>query len=285
MYICFKLQSVLKSGITTLINPTKSIMKKSTILAFIFAVLSGWVPSLLQAETLIAPLWPNAGSTSIITPTGWGASYGIVFFGAGTTTPQVYSTRTDADAGAGFGLGNPEKNLGLELSVEMMDVSKRDNFSYGFKVHRIIANGTSIGFGGLTLFRDKKKSDADESYYFAVSHAVQGLPSEYSPNESRMHLNLGVGNGMFSKMSPQDIKAGKGKHGTYVFGSTAYEIFKATNAIVEWSGVNLNAGLSTGLFSLGQNLPITVTIGAADLTNYSADGVRLIVGVSGGILF
>ncbi|NTV93505.1 MAG: hypothetical protein HGA72_09700 [Chlorobiaceae bacterium] len=261
-------------------------MKKSTIFVFICAMLSGGVHNeVLAAEKFTAALWPNAGSTSIMTPTGWGASYGILYFGGGTTTPQVYSVHTDADAGAGFGLGNPEKNLGLELSVDMMDVSKQDNFSYGFKVHRIIANGTSIGFGGLNLFPEKKKSDADESFYFAISHAVQGLPSDYNKNESKLHLNLGVGNGMFSKMSPEDIKAGNGRHGTYVFGSTAYEIFKATNAIVEWSGMNLNAGISTGLFSLSQNVPVTLTIAAADLTKYTADGVRLSVGLSGAILF
>ncbi|NTW53039.1 MAG: hypothetical protein HGB22_10710 [Chlorobiaceae bacterium] len=260
-------------------------MKKSTFLAVIIAVFSGGVSNMLHADPITAPLWPNAGSTSIFTPTGWGASFGIVYFGGGATTPQVYSTRTDADSGAGFGLGNPLKNLGLELSVAMMDVSKRDNFSYGFKIHRIIGDGTSIGFGGVNLFHDKKKSDADESYYVAISHAVQGLPSGYNPEESKLHLNLGVGNGMFSKMSPYDTRAGKGRHGTYVFGSTAYEIYNATNAIVEWSGMNLNAGISTGLFSLSKNIPVTVTIAAADLTKYTADGVRLTYGVSGAILF
>jgi len=271
---------------TTLIKLANTIMKKSTFGMLVSAILSGGSPSLLHAETITAPLWPNAGSTSVLTPTGWGASAGIVFFGVGATSPQVYSAQTDGDSGAGFGLGNPSKNLGLELSVAMMDLSKRDNFSYGFKVHRIIADGTSIGFGGLNLFHDRKKSDADDSYYVVVSHAFQNLQSDNNPNESKLNVSLGVGRGMFSTMSPYDIAAGKNKHGTYVFGSTAYEIFEATNAIVEWSGINLNAGLSTGLFSISDTIPITLSVAAGDLTGYSGDGgVRLYCSLSGAVLF
>jgi hypothetical protein len=260
-------------------------MKKSTFWILLGALLSGGAPSLLHAEPIKAPLWPNAGSTSILTPTGWGASEGMVFFGIGCTTPQVYSHRSDGDSGAGIGIGSPSKNLGLELSVAMMDLSGRDNFSYGIKVHRIIADGTSIGIGGVNLFRDKIKSDADESFYVAVSHAVQSVPSDNNPNESKLHVNLGVGSGMFSTMSPYDIAAGKRKHGSYVFGSTAYEIFEATNAIIEWSGINLNAGISTGLISISDHVPVTVTVAAGDLTSYSGDGVRMYCSVSSAILF
>jgi hypothetical protein len=277
---------VYRNVVSTSINYAVTIMKKTTIRLLVGAILLGGTPSLLHAETIKAPLWPNAGSNSILVPSGWGASAGMVFFGIGTTTPQVYSDRSDGDSGAGFGLGNPSKNLGLELSVAMMDLSKRDNFSFGFKVHRIIADGTSIGIGGMNLFHDKLKSDADDSYYVVVSHSMQNLQTESNPYESKLQFNLGVGRGMFSTMSPYDVAAGKGKHGTYIFGSTAYEIFKATNAIVEWSGMNLNAGVSTGLFSISDHIPVTATVAAGDLTRYTGDGkVRLYCSLSAAVLF
>lgn len=260
-------------------------MKKTLFRMLLGAALTGVNPSPLRAETINAPLWPNAGGTSIMIPTGWGASDGMVFFGAGITSPQVYSNRSDGDCGAGIGIGDPSKNLGLELSVAMMNLSEQDNFSFGFKVHRIIADGTSIGIGGVNLFRDKDKSDADESWYVVISHALQSLRSDSDPSESKLQFNLGVGNGMFGDMSPYDIAAGKGRHGTYVFGSTAYEIFRATNVIVEWSGINLNAGISTGLFSISDHVPVSVTVAAGDLTGYSGDGVRLYGSVGGAILF
>jgi hypothetical protein len=260
-------------------------MKKTGVIAVLNIILSVFSTSLLHAENTATPLWPNSADTGILTPGGWGASAGMVFVGAGTVTPQVYTNHSDGSVGAGFGLGNPEKNMGVELSVAMMDVDKMDNFSYGIKVHHIIADGTSIALGGINLFHDKNKSDADESFYVAISHAVQSLPSEYQPNQSKLHVSVGVGNGMFSRMSPDDIAAGKGKHGTRVFGSTAYEVFKATNIIVEWSGINMNSGISTGLLTFDENIPVTLTVAAGDMTHYSGDGVRLLCALSCAVSF
>ena len=279
MSLCFV------DNIPIIYNYTNQTMKKTGIIAVLIIVVSVLSSSLLHAENTEAPLWPNSADTGILTPGGWGASAGMVFIGAGSATPQVYTTSSDGSFGAGFGIGNPEKYIGLELSVAMMDVDKLDNFSYGLKVHRIIADGTSIALGGINLFHDKNKSDADESFYVAVSHAVQSLPSDYQPNQSKLHLSAGVGNGMFSRMSPDDIAAGKGKHGTRVFGSTAYEVFKATNIIVEWSGINLNSGISTGLLTFNENIPVTLTVAAGDLTRYSGDGVRLLCALSCAVAF
>jgi hypothetical protein len=69
-----------------------------------------------------------------------------------------------------------------------------------------------------------------------------------------------------------DQEEGKGEHGTYVFGSTAYEIIRDTNFIIEWTGINANAGISSVHF---KPIPIAVTIGLGDLIkNFSGSGVR-----------
>lgn len=63
------------------------------------------------------------------------------------------------------------------------------------------------------------------------------------------------------------MKAGRGTHGTAIFGSISYELFKNVNFISEWSGTNL--GFSLGIKPLDNTL--AVGIGATDLTRYSSD--------------
>jgi hypothetical protein len=70
-----------------------------------------------------------------------------------------------------------------------------------------------------------------------------------------------------------------------VFGAAAYEVYKATNVILEWSGINLHAGLSTGIFSLAENFPVNVTVAAGDLTDYSGDEIRLLSSLSCAFIF
>jgi hypothetical protein len=262
-------------------------MKASTFGALLCASLAASLPSALHAAEQPESLWPNKGGKTIMTPSGWGASNGMVFFGVGRTTPQVYSTVDDMGAAAGIGIGNPEKNIGVQLSATMNDVSEQNNFSYGIKLHRIIADGTSIAVGGEHLFHDDAETDpdADESFYVSVSHALQSMPSSYNADRSKLHLTLGVGNGRFGDKSQMDIATGKGEQGTYVFGAAAYEVYKATNVILEWSGINLHAGLSTGIFSLAENFPVNVTVAAGDLTDYSGDEIRLLSSLSCAFIF
>jgi hypothetical protein len=261
------------------------LMKKSILQSMFCVVLSALAPSMLKAEAPEAALWPNEGGVTVMTPSGWGASNGMVFFGIGRTTPQVYASDDDMGAGTGIGIGNPERNLGIELSADMNDVSAFTNFSYGFKIHRILVPGTSIAVGGEHMFYDKDLSDAGESYYVAISQAVQSMPSANDPEQSKLHLTLGVGNGRFSHKSPDDVLAGKGEHGTHIFGAAAYEIYKASNLVLEWSGINLNAGISSGILSLGERIPVNLTLAAGDLTRYSGDKVTLFSAMSFAVLF
>lgn len=262
-----------------------SFIKKTATRALCCAALSVLAPTLLMAETQNVPLWPNEGGITLMTPSGWGASNGMIFLGIGKITPQENANQYDTAACTGIGIGNPEKNLGVELCAIADDAFAFDNHSFDFKLHRIISPGTSIAVGGEHLFYDKTKSDVGNSFYIALSHAVQGLPSSRYQDQSRLQFSLGIGNGRFSHKNPDDVIAGKGSRGTCVFGAAAYEIYPTTNMVVEWSGVNLNAGLSTGFFKLGENIPLNVTIAAGDLTRYSGNGLTLLSSASIAVLF
>ena len=256
------------------------------LLIFILTLVSMIIPTSSPAndasETGITiPVYnlylPNRGGKTITTPSGWGASNNTVFMGAVIVSPQAYTSDNDSAVVFGFGFGDPVKNIGLQLSANMNDVSEQDNFSYGVKAHRYLGHGTSIAIGGEHLFHEEE-SDADESFYFSLSHACQKYHSS-KPGVSKLHITIGAGSGRFGKKSELDIEHSKGKHGTYVFGAAAYEIFDSANFILEWNGINLNAGISMMPF---KNIPFVFTIGALDLTSYSGDGVRFVgaVGLS-----
>jgi len=219
--------------------------------------------------------FPNKAGKSLSTPTGWGASNNIVFIGAGGTFPQPYKDVADKNAADGSisfgaGLGDSIENIGLELSVSLNDFSETGEPSYGVKLHKYLGYGISFAIAGEHLF-PADTSDADESFYTVLSRASQNHSN--AEGISKFHYSVGVGSGRFGEKSPMDQENGKGEHGTYVFGSTAYEIIRDTNIIIEWTGINANAGISSVPF---KTIPIAVTIGLGDLIkNFSGSGVRV----------
>jgi len=111
------------------------------------------------------------------------------------------------------------------------------------------------------------------------SQGVQGDPFvDKNTGNSKLHFSIGAGSGRYGDKSPDDIASGKGEHGTYVFGNIAYDVAESFNLIADWNGLNLNAGVSK-TFWLTKKVPLAITVGAADLTGNSGDGVRLIAAV------
>jgi len=257
-------------------------MKKVIRLLAVSLIGVGWMAGTSFAETgspgdlVQEPLYdvylPNRAATTLATPSGWGAWGNTIFIGGGITSPAPYSEDSDGAAAVGFGIGNPAKNVGLQMSATVNDLSEQDNVSYGALLHRYLGYGTSVSIGGEHLFRDEDESDVGESYYLAFGHAFQNVVSD-TPGQSGLHGSIGVGTGRFAHKSPLDVADNKGEKGSYVFGALAYEIFENTNVILEWSGLNLNAGVAIAPF---ENFPLGVTLGAADLTDNSGDGVRFI---------
>jgi len=220
---------------------------------------------------------PNRAGKALSTPTGWGASNNVIFIGAGGTVPQPYRETADGSISFGGGIGDNINSIALELSVALNDFSETGEPSYGIKIHKYLGYGMAFAVGGEHLFA-AETSDADESFYTVLSRASQNHPND--EDISKFHYSLGVGSGRYGEKSPLDQENGKGKHGTYIFGSTAYEVFPDTNFIIEWSGVNINVGVSTAPI---KRLPAVITIGLGDLVKqFSGDGVRVFgsIGVS-----
>lgn len=222
-------------------------------------------------------LGPNDAATGIMVPSGWGG-YGTSVFGAlsGTYPEEYKNNKVDLIASAGFCVGNPVKYVNFAASLNLTDVHRLRNFSGNFMVSRQLSTGNSISAGALQAFTNDHYSDASApTFYIAYSHAVQWLPSK-TYGCSALSYTIGIGDGRFADKSPDDIKAGKGKHATAVFGSVSYEIIQHTNLSAEWDGQNLGISLTTRPFVKS---PFSIGLGAANLTKYTGDRASMVFSV------
>jgi hypothetical protein len=223
-----------------------------------------------------AELLPNDAVQSVMTPTGFGGYGAYVFGGMGATYPQVYSKLPDGIASAGFCFGDPTKLVNVAFGFNVGKVLAFSDFSTNFIISRKLWTGTSISAGALQAFASAKVSDAPiATFYAAFSHSLQWLPSK-TPNYSALTYTIGVGNGRFWQKSPADIAAGKGNHGTGVFGDISYEIFKRVDLNAEWTGVNL--GFSTGIRPFVKSA-LSLGIGVTNLTSYSSDKPSMVFSI------
>lgn len=223
---------------------------------------------------------PNMHGKSLTTPTGWGASNGVVFCGVGITSPSPYSRLSNGEAVFGCGIGDPVKYFGLQLNIISLDLDGWNDYGLGILIHRQLGNENSfsIGVEDIEITRGR---GLEPSYYMVYSQAVQSdmfVDKKYRVSD--LHFSLGIGNGRYAEKSSLDMLHGKGRYGTYVFGNVAYELFDYFNLIADWSGLNLNAGCSRTFFY--HNTPISITAGIGDLTRYSSNRIRFIFSVGTG---
>jgi len=222
-------------------------------------------------------LGPNDAATGIMTPAGWGGYGTSIFGGVGGTYPEEYrNNKVDLIASGGFCIGDPVKFVNFAAGVNMTSPHNLSDFSGNFIVSRQLSTGNSISAGALQVFASSQQSDAPApTFYIAYSHAVQWLPSK-TPGCSALSYTIGFGNGRFLDKSPDDIKAGKGKYATGIFGSVSYEIVKHTNLSAEWDGQNLGLSLTTRPFIRS---PFSVGLGAANLTRYTGNRASMVFSV------
>jgi len=229
-----------------------------------------------QSSQTKAQLYPSDAPGGILIPSGFGGYGTYLFGGIGATYPEVYrNNKADLITSAGACVGNPAKAINFAASLNMTDVHKFRDFSGNFIVSRILFTGTSISAGALQVFANNRFSDAPGStFYLAVSHAVQTVPS-LTPGCSRLTYTIGVGSGRFYEKSPKDIEAGRGKHGTAIFGSLSYELIRHLNLNAEWTGMNL--GVSAGVRPFP--VPLSLAVGVANLTRYTNDRANMVFSV------
>jgi hypothetical protein len=225
-------------------------------------------------------------STTFYTPSGFGLRRRQAVLWALYQADTRNSSEDDGSIGATVGLGNPDR-LGLDVGVNFLslfggrgdDAGFGERGSFNFKLHRRIRPDLSVAVGVRnTLIWDG--SDSPTRYY-AVASKVFSLKPNYRDSFSRLYASLGIErSSVGSQNDPfrreaQSVIDEFGR--TNVFGSLAVKLAEPVNAFVEWSGEDLNAGVSFVPF---RNVPLVVTPAIVDITGKASDDARFNLAVA-----
>jgi hypothetical protein len=222
--------------------------------------------SVKLAEFVVAP------SASISTPIGFGANFGQIFGGFGFQSRTRFTNEADGGLALGVGLGEPQKIVGLDVTMAILSLfgDNAGRGSFSFKIHRSLPEGFAVALGFENAIR-WGETDAGSSIYGVVSKFFQFTETTEEPL-SQLTLSLGVGGGRFR--SEGAIEDGVNSLG--VFASAGLRIVEPVSAIVEWSGQDLNAGISLIPFP---KVPLTINLAGADLTGNAGDGARFVMSI------
>ncbi|MFM6404514.1 MAG: hypothetical protein ACKPGT_07610, partial [Microcystis sp.] len=186
------------------------------------------------AEFVVTP------SGSISTPSAFGATFGQIFGGFGFQSRTRFTNQADGGLALGGGLGDPQKIVGLDVTLAILSLfgDNAGRGSFSFKIHRSLPEGFAVALGFENAI-NWGGTDGSSSIYGVVSKFFQLTETTKEPF-SQLTLSLGVGGGRFR--SEGAIEDGVNSLG--VFASAGLRIVEPVSAIVEWSGQDLNAGIS-----------------------------------------
>ena len=209
-------------------------------------------------------------SITIINPSGYGAAWGNAGIGIGFQERARFVDEGDGVIGLGFGLGNPMKNIGVQIGISLVDVS--DPFRDGtvsIKLHRRLPEDFTIAVGtqGAITWGD---TDGGSSIYGVVTKRLP-LRKDRTKSLSEMYISLGMGGGQYR--SEPDIQNGVESVG--VFGSLALRVIEPVSLVTEWSGQDLTIGTSIVPF---KKLPLVIVPAVTDITGSAGDGARFVFG-------
>ncbi|MEL6931142.1 MAG: hypothetical protein AAFO95_21355 [Cyanobacteria bacterium J06600_6] len=217
------------------------------------------------------PSYRTSPSITIINPSAYGASWGSAGIGVGYQQRARFREQSDGVIGLGFGLGNPLKNVGVQIGISLVDVSApfRDG-GINLKLHRRLPQDFSVALGvqGAVKWGE---TDGGSSI-FGVATKRFKLRQDRTKAFSEMYTTLGIGGGQFR--SESDINNGNDNIG--IFGSLAVKVIQPVGFVAEWSGQDLTIGVPLVLF---RRLPIVIVPAITDITGSAGDGTRFIVGL------
>jgi len=217
-------------------------------------------------------------SSTINTPTAFGPQWGQVYVGGSYQHRIRYSGWHDGILAVGVGLGNPERTVGLAATVSVLDTYTEfgKDRSLSMKLHRWLPRRSAVALGYENLWHTRGTDGGDSRY--GVFSTVLPLRAGLDTPLGALVVSVGLGDDRFL---PEERFA-EGDSGTGVFGSVGLRLARSTNAIVNWSGQDLNAGLS---IVPHPRLPIVVTPAVLDLTGRAGDGARFAVSAAVGYDF
>lgn len=225
----------------------------------------------IPTESLVTPQqYITSPNITIITPSGYGKSWGNLSAGLGLQTRTRYTDRADGILGIGFGLGESSKYIGLDIGVTVSDLDTLEDGTISLKLHRLLPNDLAVAVGVQNAI-EWGFNDSGRSFYGVLTKRFNLQESAAQPF-SQVYVSAGLGDGQFR--SESDIIQNINSVG--VFGSIAVRVIEPVTAIAEWTGQDLTVGFS--IIPL-KNIPFVITPAITDITGTAGDGSRLILGV------
>ncbi|MCT7948998.1 hypothetical protein NG798_04290 [Ancylothrix sp. C2] len=220
----------------------------------------------------------SSPGTTIVTPSGYGKSWGSAGIGIGFQGRTRFTEQSDGAIGLSAGFGNPQKTVGFDVGVSIFNLNDgfADRGSISLKLHRSFPENWAVAIGWQNALV-WGESDAGTSLY-AVTSKMFKLKENTNQAFSQLYLSAGIGTGQYrTETQIQDDIETIG-----VFGSAALRVAEPVNLIAEWTGQDLNLGVSIVPFP---EIPLVITPALADVTNNAGDGARFVLGIGYGFSF
>jgi hypothetical protein len=212
-------------------------------------------------------------------PTGMGGYFGTVGVGIVGQIKSQRGQKLDGNAGVYVGLGDPIRYIGIGTSVSIMGLSnthgsKRNigegNFSVDisrlfFHVLYFKTGVRNLAFWGVA----QDALAAQKSYYCSGTILLAYKRKKLGTAFSYVALTAGAGNGVYRKYKDFTVN-GSGRLNPFY--SLAVPVSRKANAIFEWTGYDLSAGLSSYIrISKKQSFGIST-----EVTGYTLKSARYI---------
>jgi len=215
--------------------------------------------------------WP-APSSSIASPSGYGAQWTDFFAGVSVQNRPRFRTKANGTGFVGFGLGNARELLAFEVSIGLHGlIPPGDKGALNLKIHRLLPGdlGVAIGWDNVLGWGG---TDGKSAFYLAMSKNFH-LKSRDTDWFSMLTLHSGVGSGGYR--SEEAVFTDQNTLGW--FASVGLRVLAPITIIANWSGQDLFAGFSVTPF---RKTPFAFTFAAQDLTGRAGDGVRFVASVA-----
>jgi hypothetical protein len=242
---------------------------RAFLLTYLFFVYS---TSNCQTESLHSKAYTSSSFFPAVTlenPIGNG-KLGTVIPGGTYENITRIAPQPDANAGVYIGLGDPDKLVGVGVTVNIYGLSnktgRKNNLGEGslsFHLNKFFLNEKLLLNAGLDnaiyWMGDQSYITAQKSFYFSANYLFTLRPEALEKSFSYVSITGGVGNGYYRR----DKNYTEGASGSFdPFLSLATPVFKGINIISEWNGYDIGAGISSIPY---QKIPFMFTLEISDL--------------------
>ncbi len=226
---------------------------------------------------IVVATFLGAPGSSIGSPDPAGVGTGDYFVGAGYQERTRDTERPDGAVGVGAGLGDPEAGVALEVTATSYSSVRHPPASIGgisIKLHHRDPQNLMLYAVGVENALSWGQTDGGTDVYGIIGRVFVLRPAE-DEAFGVLSASIGVGNGRFRSQSA----IMNHRNGVGIFGGLGLRLVQSVAASADWTGQDLDAGLTFTPFS---DRGIVGTIGFADLTHSAGNGARFIMSIGYG---